>query len=376
MGRHKGQARVLGPYRVPREDGTVRWRVVQVSDEGQRETFYADSERAAAKLVHACLIDLGIPQTTYVTAAAAVSEFIEHKKKNQRWSERTFERTGADLRFFVAGTPEAPVKTISLPWVNGYLARIASLALASQRSRFHAVTEFLAWCVRKGHLAANPAESIDSTDKPWEGKRAKKKLGRGKPQLRNATEVACYLDAARRCDTPEVRVASVLPLLCGLRSGEVRHLRVGDCDFAAGKLWVRDIDEDDGLDLSWDVKTAAGRRTVDMPSDVVDDLRALVAGQGPDMLVFRSRRLKGLPFERKWLNRRVQEVCVKAEVRVICAHGLRDTYCSLLTALAGKSPVEIARLVGHADQGATAKKHYIGAPEHVPVLRLLAGGQK
>lgn len=55
-------------------------------------------------------------------------------------------------------------------------------------------------------------------------------------------------------------------------------------------------------------------------------------------------------------------------VRLTTGDGLKDTYTSLLTALAQVSPAEIARLVGYADHGQTAKRHYIGAPAHQPAL--------
>ncbi len=39
------------------------------------------------------------------------------------------------------------------------------------------------------------------------------------------------------------------------------------------------------------------------------------------------------------------------------------------------STAEIATLIGHADQGQTAKEHYIGVPEHRPALQVLDGGE-
>jgi len=42
---------------------------------------------------------------------------------------------------------------------------------------------------------------------------------------------------------PDLRVAACLPLLCSMRSGEVRNLRVGDVDLSLGKLWVRQAED-------------------------------------------------------------------------------------------------------------------------------------
>lgn len=376
MGRQKQGARVLGPYREEYGDGPV-WRVVQVEASGTRTAHYARSEREANQLVKACWLDLGIPLNREFSITDAIDGWLKQKKETESWGKRTFERTAADVRFFAAANPDAPMKGVNVQWVQKYLERLSHLALASRQSRYHAVAEFLSWAVRKGHLSRNPCDLIDPVELPWRGKRARRKLGRGKPQLRNVGEVEKYLAAAATLPKTLERVAAVLPVLCGLRSGEVRHVRVADCDFGAGRIWIRDIEGDDEDEVEgWDVKSAAGRRTVDLPEHLAHDFAALVDGKRPEDFVFGSNRRPGEARERKWLNRLVQRVCEKAEVRVICAHGLRDTHTSILAELGQRSAADIARLVGHADQGKTAKKHYIGTPEHRPALRLVAGRDK
>lgn len=373
MARKRGGARVVGPYHEQRRG---RWRVIQVDATGARTTHFAASESEARLLVRACLVDLGIPTLTPLTVGLAVEAFIEHKRTAQAWNRRTFERSGADLRKFAAVEPDAPITLVGVPWVRNYLERIANLALASQRSRFHAVSEFLEWCVRRGFFRTNPAKTLDRADLPWVGKRARRKIGRGKPQLRNAAEVAAYLKAAASLDRPKERVAAMLPLLTGLRSGAVRHLRVADIDFAAKRIWSRDIDEDEDIPVEWDVKTAAGRITVDIPEVLRADLARLCEGRAAKEFVFPSQRNKdmtGGPHDRKWLNRLVKRVCQAAETKVVCTHGLRDTYTSLLSALASKSSAEIAKLVGHDDEGQTARNHYIGVAEHRRALDVVDG---
>jgi len=374
MGRRKGGARVLGPYREEK-DGRVQYRVVQLGEDGTRTAHVADTERQAKALVRACWIDIGVADPGVLTVSCALDEFLEQKRKTGAWSERTFERTGGDLKFFVAEAPDAAVGAVNVLWVRNHIERMAGseLALASQRSRFHAVSEFLGWSVRKGYLKKNPCDLLDRSEKPWVGKRARRQVGRGKPQLRNVREVEAYLSAAAKLDAPDKRVAAMLPVLAGMRSGEVRYLRVGDVDFVGGKLWLRGIDEDEEIAVDWDVKTASSRRTVDLPEVLRKDLTAICKGRPSDAFVFPSTRKTGEPFERKWLNRLVTDVCGAAKTRIVCAHGLRDTYTSLLAALASKSSVEIAALVGHGDQGQTARRHYIGVPEHRPVLRVVHG---
>jgi len=50
------------------------------------------------------------------------------------------------------------------------------------------------------------------------------------------------------------------------------------------------------------------------------------------------------------------------------------TYTSLIAEVPRKSVAEIATLIGHADQGKTAKEHYIGVPEHQAALKIVDGG--
>ncbi len=379
MGRRHRRARVNGPYRETDRRGNVYYRVVQIDHEGERCSHTAKTKREANLLVKACLIALGIPDDRVLTVTGAIEQFEAHKRSMDAWSERTFARTGRDLRFFAAKSPEAPIETVGVgaSWAVSMLERMreAGHAPAYQQSRYNAVAEFLGWCVRRGYIRSNPCDLIHKGDRPWCGKRAKRQMGRGKPQLRNMGECIAYLAAAESLAKPADRVAAQLPLRLGMRSGEVRHLQVGDVDFTDGKLWVRDLEAQEEEMEGWSVKTATSRRSLDLPAALEADLRQLVAGKAETDLVFASNRNPGQAWDRKWLNRRVKRVCREAGVNVVCAHGLRDTYASFMHGEAGRSAPEIGRFLGHADGGKTAKRHYIGAPEHQPALRLVAGGK-
>lgn len=199
-------------------------------------------------------------------------------------------------------------------------------------------------------------------------------MGRGKPQLRNKREAIAYLEAAQQLDSIAERVAVQLPLRCNMRSGEVRHLQVADVDFDAGRIWVRALEDDGDLDISWNPKTATSRRRVDLPEALLADLTELCRGKNATELLFPSNRNPGQPWDRKWLNHRVKKVCELAGVRVVCAQALRGTYTSILADEGYEAP-DIGRLLGHADGGKTAARHYIGAPAQTRELRLIAGGR-
>ena len=319
---------------------------------------------------------LAIQAKLSVTVAIAVEEFVQFKLDRGFWDKRTVERTGADLRYFVRVMPHGPIAFANLSWIQTFLERMHEhgYALATQKTKYGAVAEFLGWCVRQRHIEENPCDFIHREDKPWVGKRAAKKMGRGKLQLRNSTEVKRYLEACAKVSDIQKRVATQLPVCSGLRSGEVRHIRVGDVDFAASIIWIRGDQDDD--DDGWDVKTMAGRRTVAIPSVLVADLHTLCEGRNPSKYLFVSKRSDSGAYERKWLNRAVKEVCAAADVRIVCAHGLRDTFTSLQREKGRATAKDIAEMIGHADEGKTAERHYIGAAEHVPELKIIQGGKK
>jgi len=134
--------------------------------------------------------------------------------------------------------------------------------------------------------------------------------------------------------------------MAGLRVSEVCNLRWRDVDLASGRVHVA---------LS---KTAAGRRTVALSPDLLDELkmhRARSRWQEPEALVFQTRN--GTKRDRHNVRSRVllpvlgraNKVREKAELRPIAhvtCHTLRRTYCSLLYA-AGASPAYVMGQMGH-----------------------------
>ena len=172
-----------------------------------------------------------------------------------------------------------------------------------------------------------------------------------------------FLKAALELQTAVRRVASQLPLRCGLSSGEVLHLTALHVDPVGDQLWIGDAE-----DGSWDVKTASRRRSAPIPSRLRADVEELAAGGG-----YLFAQPDGSPRSRTWLLKLVKLVCRTADVRVVSPHGLRDTYSSLLRARQRRSLADIGDVLGHADGGRTAARHYVGAPESRPELTIISG---
>ena len=260
----------------------------------------------------------------------------------------------------------------------GFIAKmkLAGNALGYQKTRYFTICEFLGWCVRRGWLKDHPDDFLDAEDKPWRGKRAQRLMGRGKPQLRNKAEMRRYLETASELPETVDRIVTQLPLLTGMRSGEVLHLQAADIDFEDDRIWVRDLEGGEGTNEGWSVKTANSRRSVTLPPTLVRDLEELCAGMTPEALLFESSREPGRPWGEAWLRRRVKRVCEASGTKLVPPHGLRGTYMSALADQARTAVADIATVVGHADRGATARRHYIGVPAHQPALQVIRGGRR
>lgn len=311
----------------------------------------------------------------------AAADFIAHKMKMGAWSASSKLRALLDLGQFASVRPGGKVARVDEEWMAAYLEQMAhqggrtgaGLALASQKTRFAMVKEFLGWCVRRKKLKHSPAADLERDDKRWCGKRAARLMGRGKPQLRGADEVLAFLTATSKLALVTERVALGVTLLCGLRSGELLHLRAGAVDWTGAKLWVR------GEGGDWNTKTAASEDAVDLPTGpawLLADLRTLVESRKADAYLFPSNREPGEPWGDDWLNRRVHKTCKAAGVRDICAHGLRDTCGTLVVALGKGQAFDVARLLRQADKGETARKHYIGQAPTRPALSLVSGSRQ
>jgi integrase len=177
---------------------------------------------------------------------------------------------------------------------------------------------------------------------------------KGKPTL-NIDESRKFLKTALDDGSPGA-IASAMALMMGLRVTEITT-RV-----------VRDLDDDGRVLQIYKSKTRAGTRNVVIPPSLRPRLAALVVGKTPTDLIF--------TFGRHFLTVYTKRICAAAGVPIVPAHGLRGSAASTALQLSsgmgngtdlgmlgemtlGRTVEEIARNVGHADQGATLRKHYL-----------------
>lgn len=262
--------------------------------------------------------------------------------------------------------------------------------MATWRNYWLAFKRAARWWAKRGvtgiDVAAAYEKRRDRRDNPFPctTKAGKKKIGRGKRQLRGITEATRYQETALALPDPERRVAALLPLLTAMSSGEVRHLRACDVDLDGNKLWVRGDEAAGRVDPDWDVKSAAREDAVELPEILRGDFEELVRGLRPMDYIFPGtvqfvqaggvRPKVDRPHQRGWLRDLVHAVCKAAGVQVVPPHGLRGTHGTLRRVLLRESAAQIGEALRHADGGKTARGHYIAAPEERPVLKLVNGG--
>lgn len=372
------QPKVAGPWRACRDSGKPSWRASVTWPSGAVYWLRRSTEELVMEAAHAMA---GKAQPGVHSVEQAIAEFCELRHGSGAWGDSTLRRAWLDLGELVA-EPGHPVTGLDRKALLEYLERTKGLALGSRKTRWATIAAFLRFCVAEGWLQRSPAELIDVSRRPWCGKRAKRLMSRGKTQLRNMVEVQLYIAAALKREQLEEQVAALLPLLCGMRSGEVLHLTVGDIDQVLGVLHVRDQEAREYEDDGWAVKSVAGRRAVYIPELLAPALALLAKEPDQDWLLFghwsraAGDRRRRVPHLGRWLADLVEEVCNQAGVRHVRPHGLRGTYMTVLAVVGKVAPMDIARLVGHADSGETARQHYLGgaAPESAMSLATLLGG--
>ena len=159
----------------------------------------------------------------------------------------------------------------------------------------------------------------------------------------------------------------------GLRWGELAGLRRRDVDLEANTLTVtRKLGEVNGTLSFGPPKTAAGRRTVGIPSFVARTLDmhiALYGEAGDEGLVFPA--VEGGPLRRSNFRRRVWEPAT-AEVGVsgLRFHDLRHT-AATLAAASGTSLKALMALIGHASAAAALRYQHVIDGQDADIVRYL-----
>jgi integrase len=163
---------------------------------------------------------------------------------------------------------------------------------------------------------------------------------------------------------PSWRMLVMLGAYCSLRFGELAELRRRDVEIANGRAVIRirrSVARVDGELIVGPPKSAAGRRALAVPPDLVGDLAAHMAehvGPGRDALVFTAAsgaQLYNAKIYRDW-NRARGEVGLPG----FHFHDLRHTGATWLARNGGTLKERMHRL-GHSDYRMAARYEHADA---------------
>jgi integrase len=237
--------------------------------------------------------------------------------------------------------------------------RGGALAPASVRYVHRVLRKALGDAHRKGTLARNPAILADPPRKAGE-------VDGSEMHVWTAAELARFLDAIA---DERLAPAYHLAIATGMRRGEILGLRWSDVDLTARRLSVRQalIAVAYAVRFS-DVKTTAGRRTIDISRGDVDVLtrwrrrhteeRLLIGPSFEDHgLVF--CRPDGKPIHPERFSRTFDQLVARHGLPTIRLHDLRHTHASLL--LKDGVPIKVvSERLGHASASFTRVPQLMG----------------
>ncbi len=261
-----------------------------------------------------------------------------------------------------------PLRAIREDTIQGYLAGRLQAGAKPKTVKNHLVIlkEMLRYAVKWGYLASNPASEVKAP-----------RVEREEMDFLTPEEVRHFLTARVKEEgrpaeawEPAIRPGWYVPIklaiFSGLRPGEQFALRIGDLDFHAGQVRVR-------RELFWEWKRhAEGKprwhlqspksktsiRNVDLPPDLLEDLKRYVAGlpdKDPDRLLFITSA--GTPLDPKNVVDRIfRKALERAELRRIRWYDLRHTYASLQLA-AGANIKYLSQQMGHASVQITLDRY-------------------
>jgi integrase len=172
-------------------------------------------------------------------------------------------------------------------------------------------------------------------------------------QKARVKRVATIDDIHRLADAIDERYRPLVHLLgfVGLRWGEAAALRASDFDFSGRTLTVsRALTETSKGRLTFgEPKTEAGRRTMAVPAQIIEEIQHHVVVTGVDRAGLLFAGADGRPLRRSNFNRRVWQLAVAtAQLEGLTPHGLRHSAATHMIAL-GINPKTTQARLGHAD---------------------------
>lgn len=341
MPRRKAGARVEGPYYEAKRE---RYKVRFISEVGARTVVHYRTEAAAKRAVRE---GREIAPTLNRTVGVTVEEYELHLRNTGRSTRGAHECARSVRSLLDSGLRLFDVSAAALE--DAVYERLKAAAVETVRSDLRKTKTWLRWCARRRYV--NRSLLVDLNEVIVEGR-----SNRGKEQLtldesRRYVQSGCEL---ARMSTNHGPTVALMPLLCGLRAGEILQRQVRDVDDGGHRLIVQHG------------KTARARRVIELPTVLFPLVQRCVAGKVGTDLLFPGDG--GRPHYNSYLRGWVHRLCDRAGVPRVCPHGLRGTHATLAVA-AGAVSHAVAGALGHASDTVT-KRHY-SLPSAVDSARVM-----
>lgn len=203
-----------------------------------------------------------------------------HKEKQRRLWDRTWSPRIGFHRADQIGRDHL-IKALADLAANGQRPGVgySEKSLYNQRGLLYGVLER---CVTEGHLPKHPGKKL----------RLPQVTRSIDAEADDEAEMVCLsheeFDILYDAMHPHYQPLARFLVGMGCRWGEAVALRRGDVDLAAGVVRIRRAWKwsPDGNHMIGPPKTKRGRRTITMPTEVIDDLRELCSGKATTELVF------------------------------------------------------------------------------------------
>ena len=152
-----------------------------------------------------------------------------------------------------------------------------------------------------------------------------------------------------------MRVLVLLLCTTGMRSGELRELRVRDLDLRGRSITVTRAVTGSGRTLTVGTpKTTAGVRTVHLDAAtarLLADHLAARGVRGRDALVFPSSRDAGTHMPQRTMQINIARACRRLGIEHTSPHDFRNTAASLAGRTPGVSPRDVQEMLGQSTPG-------------------------
>jgi integrase len=312
----RAAVRINGPYKHGR-----KWRVQFTTGSGRdRSTSYQTFDTRAA--AEAC-IDGARDEAQGVTVKGAIEQFLTEKRASGL-ADVTIAGYSARLVALLGPALSRPLRYVRTRGAELYRGVLEGRRPDTHQHALVIGNMWGRWCVKRKLLKENPFADVDPI--------GRKTLGADKSRLTVDESRVLYA----WCVAQPTNVDAVLTLgylLLGSRASELTKRDVRDLDDGGRLLWIRAT------------KTAAGRRRLSVPPELIEPLLALCHGRSSDAPIFVHP--DGSRWTRQLARRKVMACCKAAGVPVLPPQALRRTQATLATE-AGETALAVARHLGHS----------------------------